>query len=1360
VALCYSGAGERDGEADQSVTTFGRYRLLERLGQGGMAEVFKAKSFGVEGFEKVLVIKRILPELAQSKEFVDLFIHEAKLAVRLSHANIVQVFDLGIAPSTPGPSVSVVHPTGKAMVELSGSYFMAMEFVHGFDLATLLSRCRRQQTMLPIELCVYIAAEVAKGLDHAHRRRDEQLRPLGIVHRDVSPQNVLLSLEGEVKVTDFGIAKARGAFEAATLEDTKTRRLHGKYGYMSPEQAHGEAVDARSDLFSLGVVLYECVAGVNPFSAPTVFETLRRVQACEYPPIELLRPDAPPELVTILKTAMAKSADDRYADAGRMYEAMLAFLYAQGSRAGAHDLAEFMIRFRESESAAVLQGTMLEAGDAVHAITADRTPVEVPQRASTTHPPLETGVRIATGDVGERREVTALVIEFPQRDSQALAERAIAIVKRYGGRVLRHEPEHLAVLFGLDEPDGRDTEVATRCALVTLRALDALPGDPTAASAGLHSARILVKASEDESAARGGGSEGGAKAEPKEDERLAALLSTSREFARARAGRCAISAAAMRQVRGLFDLEPLTDGGDQPRTGLSGSIVRDVRSVTETFGRFVGRKDELRVLGEALASATKRRARIATIRGDHGVGKTRFLYEVERRLQKGGYNVAFYMATCPPRGRELPLSGIVSMLQVLCGLSETDSPERVLAVQPRLRALGLNDQEVATILNTLGVASKQASGAANAKNALKQALWRMLSRLCEDKPYALAWDAAHAMDEDSFDVLDAAFERLTQSRIVLILVTRAGFSHPLEKHSDHVGLDLGDLPADDAERLVSARLGVESTPDELLRFVRDRAGGHPLFIEEVLKGLLDAQAVTVADRKVVSMRMVGQDLALPKTLRGLVASRVARLSPADKTTLQAAAVLGEPVESEVLAEMLDQPMSALEGSLAHLGQRELLVHTGPSELRFMSPILREVVVDALPPEAARQMHGVAAHALERVLGDKAREQSARIASHYYESGRSDQAATYFARSGERRREAHQLEAATRDYGHAIALADVSAREPSELEQWLSGLTQTVRIVRACPQAEELCARVLERVDAAGGVAIRVQARVDAGVMLSALHNFELARSYFAEAEQLADGHEASAKAVLLAYADLATRQGDFNRAVAMLERLQLIVTEEGDKAEAHKILLYRSQAHAGLGDKQAALAALGRAEQLLPQDNTAMCMRQKLRSLAEYFSRDFQEAVASAEIAVDMARALGVPYEVAINLHNLGDFLLRLDDFPRSYGAIRQSLELCEEGGFSRLASQNRMFLAFLDGINGDLDAEDQLRQGIEYAERNDYTWDAVNGRTLLGQLLRRRGRTPDARRELEKAHARARDAGNRLLTDDCEAALRSLDVA
>ncbi len=347
---------------------------------------------------------------------------------------------------------------------------MAMEFVHGLDLATLLAKCRRQQKAIPIELAVFVCAEVAKGLDHAHRRRDEQLKPLGIVHCDVSPQNVLLSYEGEVKVTDFGIAKARGVLEQ-NLEDTRTRQLHGKFGYMSPEQARGEPVDARSDIFSLGVVLYELLAGVNPFSAPTTFETLRRVQACEFPPVELLRPDVPGELVKVLKTALAKDAKDRYADAGRFYEALLAFLYSTGGRYTANDLSEFLSRFAQRDenapasSAPSLGDPSLES-EAAH--QQERTPVEVPPSrtlSSSGIARVDTGVRFVDIDraagLGERREVTALYLELPRGvDKRRLRQRgadhrAVRRVRR-ASRARRARGDLRARRSGRTRHGGRD----------------------------------------------------------------------------------------------------------------------------------------------------------------------------------------------------------------------------------------------------------------------------------------------------------------------------------------------------------------------------------------------------------------------------------------------------------------------------------------------------------------------------------------------------------------------------------------------------------------------------------------------------------------------------------------------------------------------------------------------------------------------------------------------------------------------------------------------------------------------------------------------------------------------------------------
>jgi serine/threonine protein kinase/tetratricopeptide (TPR) repeat protein len=1303
---------------------FGRYRLLERLGQGGMAEVFKAKSFGVEGFEKILVIKRILPELARSPEFAEMFIHEAKLAVRLSHANIVQVFDLGLAPATD--ALGTTQPA---------AYYMAMEYVNGLDLATLLARSRRQQAPLPIDLCVYVAAEVAKGLDHAHRRRDDQMRPLGIVHRDVSPQNVLLSLEGEVKVTDFGIAKARGALETKSQEDAPQKQLQGKFAYMSPEQARGAPVDARSDLFSLGIVLYECLAGVNPFSAPTTIETTRRVQACEYPPIEILRSDTPADLIALVKQALAKEPDARFADAGRMYEALLAFLYAHGRRYSGHDLAEVLAGFRVAEepvTTAHIADPMLD-GDGS---TAMPTPAESPlARSGVRSNRSESGVKQVPLEraavVGERRDVTALVVELPSRDLPHVGDKAAALMLRYGGRILKREPEQVTALFGLGEPDGRDTELATRCALVALRALDG----PRQASAGVHIGRIHVSAD----------------GETTTDDRLDSLIATARDLARAREGRVAISQIALRQVKRLFGTEPL----DGAATGTAASLVLDIRGAHEAYGRFVGRKDELRTIGEVLAAATKRKARMLTIRGDHGVGKTRLLVEVARRLRKGNYNVGWHVATCPPRGREFPLSGIVSMLQVLCGIVEGDSPERVMTVEPRLRALGLHDEEVAAILTALGGNVPHFTG--NAKSVMRLAFARTVASLCEDRPHTFAWDSAHCMDEDSFVILADAWKRLPNVRVVFVFAARAGFAHPLEKLGSHTALDLQDLRPEDAEKLIAAQLGAERAPEDLVGFVRDRAGGHPQFIEEVIKALVDAHAVTVEEGKVVGMKLVGQDLALPKTLRGLVASRVARLAMGDRATLQAAAVLGDPVDVAVLAQMLDQPMGALEASLSELKSHEFLADIGPSALRFTSPVVREVVVDALPHDAARDLHAAAGHALELLAGPVASEQPARIANHLYEAGDRERAAGYFAKSGERRLESRQFEGAAKDLARALELANPADHEPARLAHWLSQLAAAVRLVRSAPEAVEMCESVIARVDQAGDVALRVKTRVDASIILTAVHRMDLSRQHLAAAEPIAGVDPKLMKQVLSAHAGQAVRQGDFNRSIELLDRLQGIVTQAGDKAEEHTILVHRAQAYGGLSDRRLALLELERAEVILPNDVTAACERQKVRSLIEYFARDFRSAAVAAERAIDHARVLGLSYEVAVNLHNLGEFLIRLADFPRAFGAIRQSVALCDEFGFDRLGSQNRMFLAFLDGVAGDASAEATLRQGIRYAEANDFGWDNVNGRLLLAWLFQRRGASAAARTELDALLVLARAMGNHLVVDDCESALREL---
>ena len=282
---------------------FGKYLLLDRISVGGMAEVFKAKSYGVEGFEKIIAIKRILPTMGEDRDFIKMFIDEAKIAGQLAHANICQIFELG---------------------RIDGSHFIAMEYIWGKDLLQIQNRVRKIKQQIPIPMACFAIAKVLEGLDYAHRKRDAHGRPLEIVHRDCSPQNVLVSYEGEVKVIDFGIAKA-------TSRNSRTMAgvLKGKFGYMSPEQVRGLPLDRRSDIFALGTMLYECLTGERLFMGETDFSTLEKVRNVDIRPPRELNPQIPESVEKVILKALAKDVDDRYQWCGEMLADLQQYLMSQ-----------------------------------------------------------------------------------------------------------------------------------------------------------------------------------------------------------------------------------------------------------------------------------------------------------------------------------------------------------------------------------------------------------------------------------------------------------------------------------------------------------------------------------------------------------------------------------------------------------------------------------------------------------------------------------------------------------------------------------------------------------------------------------------------------------------------------------------------------------------------------------------------------------------------------------------------------------------------------------------------------------------------------------------------------------------------
>jgi TonB family protein len=303
---------------------FGQYVLLEKIATGGMAEVWKARMRGVEGFQKTVAIKKILPHLSDNQDFIEMFVDEAKLAAQLNHNNIIHIYDLG---------------------KIQSSYYIAMEYIDGYDLKTILKKGQDRDHPMTVELALFVASKIASALDYAHRKRDFEDKEMGLVHRDVSPQNVLVSQDGDIKLCDFGIAKA-----ASKASHTQAGALKGKLQYMSPEQAWGRHIDRRSDIFALATVLFEMLTGRKLFTGDNELSILEQVREARVTRPSEINDEVTPEIDAIVLKALQKDPERRYQTAGEMARDIDQILYSFKPTPTNADIAIHMHRLSSPEA--------------------------------------------------------------------------------------------------------------------------------------------------------------------------------------------------------------------------------------------------------------------------------------------------------------------------------------------------------------------------------------------------------------------------------------------------------------------------------------------------------------------------------------------------------------------------------------------------------------------------------------------------------------------------------------------------------------------------------------------------------------------------------------------------------------------------------------------------------------------------------------------------------------------------------------------------------------------------------------------------------------------------------------------------
>lgn len=1278
---------------------FGNYQLIERIAAGGMAEVFLARSFGVEGFEKRLVIKKILPELARNPRFVNLFIHEAKLSVSLNHPNVVQVFDLG---------------------KVGPDHFIAMEYIHGRDLTQLNRSLRRNGERVDPATAVYITQKILRGLGYAHARLTPDGRPLHIVHRDVSPHNVVVSFEGEVKLVDFGIARLVG--ESLGELGAAGKPGGGKFAYMSPEQAMGLPVDHRSDLFSTGVVLFEMMAGRRLFQNDDPDEKLRQVIACEVPDIRTLNDEVPEELFVILNKALARETANRYPDASSFENDLRVLAFAKRWLVNGSTLSGMMRSVFAGELSGDKSAVDLDllAGDldAMHT-GVDPEPsisASTSESASITDDRAPRGL---LGPHGERKSVVCLVVEVNGlTDFSARAEteevgrihfkmlRNIRrLVDRMGGVAERFDDDTLFVFFGLPRAHGDDLDRALGCASEFHKLASRLRkrGLPIEFSVGVHLGELNVgnrKGRHFRYTARGD------------------TLKTCVRLAYAADPGTTLVSDRVAALAG--DRFPFERGPELRRKGsratrasfLLGAGKR--RAGRGVIGRWLRRDNELEVVRDALASLRDGKGARIGVRGGAGMGKTRLFRELKELASRR--KIPVFHGRALPFGADRPLAPFRDLISDILGIEGETNAADLREKLKRLSELRMDESDVAVISTMYSLDIGQNS--LPAREAIDTVMVKLVRGLAHDRPTIVMLEDVQYLDNFEQQLLGQLLDATDGEPVLLMTSWRGEIAAKFQKRMEIVQLEPLDQGQVDA--LAADLLGGDGIGPDLSRLVQRTAEGNPLYLEEILKALRQAGRIWYEGSR-ARLKDPQVDPQLPDTLQGLIAARVDALDPLAKGALQVGAIIGLGFSSQLLGEAVgaDEP-HALVGELVRSG---LIVPDGRSPdtaFSFASVLVWDCVNRGILGVQRREYHRMVAAAMERVFANRLDTVGEAWAGHCHAAGRSRDAVLAILRAGETHREGQFFERALECFLRGIAWHDAAPRaeRDSQIEAKLHVAAGEVAWMLGVASAERMLSVALDIAQDAGPRICEARAQLALGQLYAAR------------------GRLATARASIEDAVSIARRAGDVQLHVQALEALGALALDEGEVDEARRIF---AKGLAAAGDRAdlAARMTLGLANHSLRRGEHLQAL-EHLREALPHAERAGdrvlsgrivnnigialldsgrpEEALAEFRRALELRRGLGYRTGEVINLHNIGDTYLRMGDHARAFASFEQSRDLAKECAWERGVVMNAPYLAYLKGLRGE-DVASELANVAEAAGRIGEQDSALTARWFAARL-------------------------------------------
>ncbi len=1279
---------------------FGKYQLVRRIGAGGMAEVYLARTTVAQGLAKLVVIKKIHPAYARSRHFVKMFIDEAKIALGLNHPSIVQVFDFG---------------------HVSQAYFLAMELIEGVDLLRLMQEGARLGRRVPYGLSAYIVQQVAKGLDYAHRKTDEYGEDLGIVHRDVSPQNVLLSWDGGVKLTDFGIARARDVQEEEGV-------VKGKFAYMSPEQARGLPVDRRSDIYSAGVVLYE-LACARPLHQGKGKEVLDEVRAGAIPRPRAHDPALPAQLEEIILKALAYHPDDRYQTARDLQHALGRFQLAHAQERGelfdSGTLAQLIAQLVPRERRPRATTERPQPGVSARAGTSSPTP-SAPAAALTpglgVPPPVESR---------ERKQV--LVLDGELRGARARG--AVADFLRIAEDVaFKHEAtlhhrgapgdgHAFTFIVGLPVAGEDDAARAIQLALALVDALDGIGRDiepELRLGVGMQRGTALVT--------RKGGASWSYELEGQ-------TTAFARRLAReAQGGEVLAGGAVYRTARADWNFEelprieltPEETGDDGTRKAkvfrLRGPKERAQRMRERAGGgELVGRELELKALRDAYRDVcAHRRKQHVMILGEEGVGKRSLVSAFLRGLPPGEATVLH--AACRATTSDAPFSIVADLARDLLGLAEGAEPREIkrrLQMTTGMLYPDAPPEEAEALVETmgrlLGVREESGTDAPHAEAADERrarvmgVLRRIQERLATEQPLVVVVEDCHWADSQSWDVFYEIVNEVTARPVLGIGTARPDdrILHAATEAAHTTTLVLDELSPEDRLRFVTDRFAPGEDALPLAEEIVAKAGGNPFFIREVLDSLVERGIVAESRAAPGKLSWVRRDapVGAPTSVAALLATRLDRLPPGDKEVVSRAAVFGREVAASDVAVLCGHPVDE---ELRALARRLILTDAGGGRFAFRNEVTQQVAYDLIPPDDRAGLHRRAA---ERLLGSPA-----------YRAGQDDALiGRHLERAGE------HGEAARRYLAAAHHARDVKGN----LEAFRL-LTRALALLPRDAHAERFAAR--------GEREAILRAWAQRPRQLRELHHMRREAEAAGNPRWIADA--------LTRLGQLYVDAGKLTAAARILPPALEAARASRDALAEAEVLRVEALLHRASGENAESLELSDRALALCGGNRSGLLQRALIlthKGVTLWFMSRLREAIEAQAEALVIYRNLRVRRQEARALNNMGIVFAAMGEYEEALAHYKRALKIDQELG-DRV--QIALKLANIGGVYvevGALDkAEQYLKKALSIAEQLRDGSTLTDGNITLGQVYLKRGEAGRARRALERGLHHAVASGSR----------------